>query len=307
MDFRDWLSDSISHIRADGVGGVSEALYPVYKKGLHQLFRITRGGQPIYQSDWDLLIVLDGCRLDLMKEVAGEFPYIDHVGRKRSVDTMTREWMKKNFTDEFTDEMSNTAFLSGNPHSDWLLDAEDFLLLDEVWKYGWDDELGTLPPRPLTDRAISVARTESPPRMIVHYMQPHYPFIPTPGLDKGIDIDRFGELPWANVWDRLRKGDITEATVWEGYCENLKHVLDDVELLLENVDAETVVITADHGNAVGEWGIYGHPIHMPVDAVQLVPWVETSATDNHTHEPADYKARNIRDDVEARLKQLGYK
>lgn len=214
---------------------------------------------------------------------------------------------KKNFRDEFADEMAKTAFICGNPHSEWLLDNDDFQLLDEVWRYGWDDDVGTLPPRPVTDRAISVGRSESPERMILHYMQPHYPFLSQPELDAGIDIDRFGELPWDNVWERLRKGEVDHSEVWKGYKDNLLHVLEDIELLLENIDAETVVITSDHGNAVGEWGIYGHPIHMPIAAIQTVPWVETTATDHRSHEPEPIGESTVDSDIEDRLRQLGYR
>lgn len=306
MDLKGWLKDSLSHIRSDGVAGISEIVYPVYKKGLHQVFRFTPDGVPIYDRDWDLLIVLDGCRLDLMQEVESEFSYIDEVQQVRSVDTMTREWMKKNFRDKYKPEMSETAFICGNPHSDWLLNGDDFLLLDEVWRYGWDDDLGTLPPRPVTDRAIEVGRSEDFSRMILHYMQPHYPFIPEPDLDYGIDIDRFGELPWDNIWDRLRKGEVDESTVWEAYKSNLKYVLKDVSILLENINANRVIITSDHGNAVGEWGIYGHPIHMPIAELQVVPWIETTAKDQQTHEPESTHESTVEANVEDRLRHLGY-
>lgn len=307
MDISGWFADSVSAVRSEGIRGVQGALYPIYKKGLHQIFRISHSGTPIYRRDWDLLIVLDGCRLDLMDQVAEDFSYIQNVDSVRSVDTMTREWMKKNFQDKYAKQMKNTAFISGNPHSDWILDGTDFQLLDEVWRYGWDDELGTLPPRPVTDRAISVGRSESPERMVVHYMQPHYPFITAPELDYGIDIEQFGELPWDNVWDRLRKGELEHDSVWRGYRENLRYVLNDIRLLLENIDADTVVITSDHGNAIGEWGIYGHPIHMPIDVIQVVPWIETTASDQRGHQPTDYESSKVDQDIESRLNQLGYR
>lgn len=306
MDIRRWTYDTVSNIRSNGLSGVKQSLYPVYKKGLHQIFRLYHSGDPIYSIDWDLLIVLDGCRLDLVEEVADDFAFINDVGSMRSVDTMTREWMKKNFRDEYAEEMACTAFICGNPHSDWLLDSDDFLLLDEVWRYGWDDDLGTIPPRPLTDRAISVGRSESPERMIIHYMQPHYPFLSRPGLDAGIDVDRFGELPWDNVWDRLRKGEVDRSKVWKAYRDNLCRVLEDVDLLLQNVDAERAVITSDHGNAMGEWGIYGHPIHMPLDAIQIVPWIITTGKDTGKYEPDSYPGDVASRDIMTRLEQLGY-
>ena len=306
MNIYDWLRNSAIRVRSDGLAGMKKSMYPVYKKGLHQVFRLSADGVPIYEKEWNLLIVLDACRVDLIKEVSPEFEYIDEVGSIRSVDTMTREWMKKNFRKKYSTEMSQTTFLCGNPHSERLLDNGDFQLLDETWRHGWNDDLGTLPPRPLTDRAIDVARSMSPQQMIVHYMQPHYPFITRPDLDNGIDIGRFGELPWDNVWERLRKGELDKNEVWEGYKQNLRYVLDDINLLLDNIDMERVIITSDHGNAIGEQGIYGHPIHMPIDELQVVPWIKTTATDNRTHKPDKAHKGDVDPDIEERLSQLGY-
>jgi len=306
MNISEWIQNSLTRVQSDGLRGVQESLYPVYKKGLHQIFRFSPDGVPIYEKEWDLLIVLDGCRVDLMEEVAPDFSYIEDIGAIRSVDTMTREWMKKNFQQEYADEMANTAFICGNPHSDWLLDSGDFQVLDEVWRYGWDDDLGTLPPRPVTDRAISVGRSESPDRLIVHYMQPHFPFLSDPDLDAGIELDQFGELPWDNVWDRLRKGEVDQSNLWEAYRNNLSRVLEDVDLLLQNVEADTAVITSDHGNAIGEWGVYGHPIHMPISELQMVPWIKTTATDQQSHNPKTVPEPTVDSDIEERLRQLGY-
>lgn len=311
MDIQDWVEESIINIRSDGFSGIQTALYPVYKKGLHQLFKLSPSGELLFEREWDVLIILDGCRVDVMKEVAPDISYIDTVSELTSVDTMTREWMKKNFNDSFADEMAQTAFICGNPHSDLLLEQTKFYSLEEVWKYGWDHELGTVPPRRLTDQAISLSRDISPPQMIIHYMQPHYPFITEPELCNGIDIDRFGELPWDNIWERLQKGEVEKNKVWRGYRKNLSYVLDEIEILLNNIDAEKVVITSDHGNAIGEWGIYGHPIHMPLKVLQTVPWIETSASDSGTYTPdqsqSNVSTKQTDPSVKSRLLQLGYR
>ena len=46
-----------------------------------------------------------------------------------------------------------------------------------------------------------------------------------------------------------------------------------------NTDFEKVVVTADHGEALGEFGVYAHPrwVHHP--KVRIVPWLEISSTD----------------------------
>lgn len=47
-------------------------------------------------------------------------------------------------------------------------------------------------------------------------------------------------------------------------------MLEEVELLLNNIEAEFVAFTADHENAVWEMGIYGHS-NVPIDALRVVP------------------------------------
>ncbi|MFB6187842.1 MAG: hypothetical protein ABEI86_13380, partial [Halobacteriaceae archaeon] len=78
-------------------------------------------------------------------------------------------------------------------------------------------------------------------------------------------------------------------------------------LLLANVDADHVVITADHGEAFGEWGSTGHTISFPHPAVKKVPWVSTSASDGRQYDPDTVK-ESQRDefDRQALLENLGY-
>lgn len=83
-------------------------------------------------------------------------------------------------------------------------------------------------------------------------------------------------------------------------------MLESVELLLENIDAERAIITADHGNAFGEWGYYRHPEGCPIPAVRNVPWIVTSARDQKTHEPEEYDTDEVVLDVKEHLEALGY-
>lgn len=176
-----------------------------------------------------------------------------------------------------------------------MVDPEDFLLLDEVRKYGVDDEKKCILPRTMTDRAVDVARSRNPNRLIVHYMQPHEPHI---GEQNGLG---------QNVFVPLRKGKITKQEAWDSYIENLRLVLDEVQVLLNNVDAEKAVITADHGEAFGEFGFYAHQIGCPLNAVRRVPWVETTATDEETLEPKlKPSTETIQGNLQQHLKDLGY-
>lgn len=304
-----------------------ELLQAAYRKALHQISRVHNPGTNVFEREWDLLVIVDACRLDLYREAVadGEFGF-GEVDSVWSLDSMTRAWMRKTFVESYTDELSRTHYLCGNPFSSDAVDGSRLASLDEVWRYHWDDDSGTLRPRPLTDRAIAHGRESEgeedggTDRLLVHYMQPHWPFLRAPETSggEGLDLGGFvgddgGYSAWENdpddVWERLRHGLVSESEVWEGYLDNLRLVLRDVELLLENYDAERVVISSDHGNAMGEWGIYGHPLHMPLSVLRRVPWIETSASDERTHEPdpANLESRSVDDDIASKLTQLGYR
>jgi hypothetical protein len=168
-----------------------------------------------------------------------------------------------------------------------------------VWRYAWDEDHGTILPRPITERAVTTYREREPDRLLVHYMQPHAPSVPDP-LGEGMNNpDTDGE--WRAAPYLLRDGEVTKERLAESYRANLRYVLDEVKLLLENVDAET----ADHGEAFGEFGVYEHPFGMPLDVLRTVPWYVTSATDERTLEPT-LEPSTERGDTEDKLRALGY-
>lgn len=308
MTASDWLSQTMRRVRQDGVVGARRSFYEFYIGGLRRLGRVYNYGTPIYNHDWDLLIILDACRIDLMDEIADRYDFIESGSHATSVGSATEEWMAKTFTAEYAEEMRKTAYVTGNPHSSRDLDARDFKVLDEVWRYAWDDDRGTIPARPVTDRAIATAREIDPERLLVHYMQPHHPFVPCPELNEDIGFKE--DLTWNHIWEALQAGQISAERVWKGYRKNLEYVLGDVELLLKNVDAETAIITSDHGNGMGEFGVYGHPLYAPVPALKKVPWSVTTATDTGEHEPElepPSTNKQVDDEVMCRLQDLGYK
>lgn len=96
-------------------------------------------------------------------------------------------------------------------------------------------------------------------------MQPHAPFIG----DRGSSIDQGGWAPEqetdAFIWSDLQYGrnGLNVEVVRELHRENLAFVLEYVEEFVDEIDGRTV-ITADHGNLIGERGFpipvksYGH-------------------------------------------------
>lgn len=304
MTVSKWAQETTKRVRKHGIQGVTESAYELYVGSLRRVNQVYPAGTNVFDHDWDLLILLDACRVDLAEEIAPEYSCLDTPDTLTSVGSSSLEWLRRTFTAEYADEMQHTAYITGNPFSYRVLDHDDLQVFDEVWRYAWDDERGTIPARPLTDRTIKTARSQDPNRLIVHYMQPHLPSVPKP-LSEGMNRETLGQgAGWESPWKRLRRGELEFETVWEAYRANLEYVLEDVQLLLENVDAERAVISADHGNAAGEYGIYGHP-RVPLSVVRTVPWYVTSGKDEHTHDP-DLECNNQEGDIEDKLAALGY-
>lgn len=306
MTFTDWIAETKTRLQTDGLDGVKDSTYDLKIGALRRISNVYNPGTPIYEHDWDVLIILDACRYDLMRQVEHEYNWLETTPTM-SAASASNEWMERNFcTPEYKAQTQNTAYVTGNPFTDEYLDENQFHTLDEVWRYEWDGEVGTIRAEPILDRATDIWRTSSPDQMIVHLMQPHNPFIPQPDLHQGIGIDNFGDSK-RPFWEDVRHGVYTNKEAWDASKENLRYVLNCVERFLTFIDADRVAITADHGNAMGERGVYGHPAYVPIKALREVPLGFTTATDNGQYQPSITPPDDgPSDELEEKLESLGY-
>ena len=289
-------------------------------------------GTNVYERDWDALVLLDTCRVDALCEVAPEFDFLDgaDVDAITSVGSGSAEWIANTFVEPHREDVEDTVYVSENGYSRHILEhgerfptekvpvhlagwrtltADDFLLHHEIWDYAPDPiRPGYLDPQITTDRAITAAREYDPGRLVVHYTRPHQPYAAT-SIEADRPLRRHEERPFRE----LSRGAVSRDVVWELYLDELRVVLREVETLLSNLDAETVAISADHGDGFGEWGVHRHPLGVLHPHIRRVPWVETTAEDTGAHEPRyplseaeRYAAGTSEADVEERLRQLGY-
>lgn len=304
MSLSDWIHDTSTRVRSDGISGVKESGRELYVGGLRRINEVYPRGTNVYDRDWELLILLDGCRTDLIRSVEDKWSFLDEPGSLTSVGSSSKQWLDRTVADERRAQLKQTAYVTANPFTHPIPATDHLHTLDEVWRYAFDKECGTIPARAVTERAISTARTQDTDRMIVHYMQPHFPSIPDP-IGGELNPETLGEgAGWDSPWDSLRRGELKYERVWESYRQNLQYVLKEVDLLLNNITADQAVISADHGNAAGEWGIYGHP-RVPLRVIREVPWYRTSATDEQTFAPT-LKPGIERHDINDKLEALGY-
>lgn len=315
MTFADWLRNAKQHVSQSGVrkGGraaASEFYTGAMLRAFERMPSVFRDN--VFDHEWDVCIVLDACRYDAFCEVATEYDWLpDEPGSIRSTGSMSEEWMQKSFTNEYSANISKTGHVTWNAYSNFNLDADDWVFLDEVWKQEWNDDRGLLPPEAITNRAIDRWRSTDAERMIVHYMQPHAPYrqLADEGIIEPLDHERVGDREKQGrltVWKLLRRGEISHERAWAAYLDNLRWVLDDIDRLCQNLDAERVVLTADHGDCFGEWnGIYGHPKGVPVPELVTVPWADIEVKDTGEATP-DVERTSVDATAEERLRALGY-
>ena len=227
------------------------------------LHRKRSNGIYIMEQKWDNLIILDACRYDVFKKHIGYLEAQGELKKVASRGSSTVEFLKENFLGR---RFPDTVYVTANPYVSIMLKDAFYKVID-VWLEGWDDALGTVPPDIVTAMAIEAKELYPDKRLIVHYMQPHSPFIGEYRVE-------------GNFWQVALKYGAKVAM--KAYESNLKLVLSYVKYLIRVLNGKTV-ITSDHGNACGERvtflriPIYGHPTGIHIPALIEVPWfiVET--------------------------------
>jgi hypothetical protein len=286
-------------------------------------------GRNIFAEDWDLAIVLDGCRYDALCAVQGEYEFINDVQKALSLGSSSKEWMVNTFQPQYEDEAAETLYVTGNA---WA----DIVLADEVSFDSWtvtkgsvgdsssllhrlayretltEDDFADVYYQPLGDiggiegfsaeelthYGIEAGRNHNSDRVLLHYMQPHAPFLHR--VSEGHKPNDFDNNPF----EKLRNGYDGEH-VWEAYMDNLRYVLDHVETLMENYEGD-VLITADHGEMFGPGPLAGHGEGILHPKLKVVPWVRTSGVDEETIQVQYNLSNSMSDTVGERLSALGY-
>ncbi|KYH24633.1 hypothetical protein HAPAU_36160 [Halalkalicoccus paucihalophilus] len=331
MTYRnEWAHGLLAGVRSRDLGEIATSAFYAYDGLSLSLTSRYPLGTNVFEKAWDVLVVLDACRTDALHEVVPEYSFLDDIGSIWSVGSTSGEWYAKTFVDEYREVLAETALISANPYAEHTLingvrppshpcpldftnwstvsDA-DLAYLEVTCQHNRQfDDISDLAPHSttiqepsyVTDRAI-VAGREGFDKVVVHYFQPHRPFIHN--LVKNNEKMTFLE---DKPYDAGRSGEATIDDIWPLYLDNLRLVLDSVGELLENING-SVALTADHGELFGEFGQYGHFQSIPHPKLKKVPWVEMTGTDTKNRQPDRDFSTNEEYDVEEQLVDLGYR
>lgn len=264
-------------------------------------------GVDLFAADWDNLILLDACRYDYFARIH------DLPGRLESRISRagaTYEFVHANFTDQ---RLHDVVYITTNSWYERLRDTLGAELhdvidlhLDPEGTYH-DDRFKIVMPETLTREARKAAMRYPNKRLLIHYIQPHHPFIgPT-----GRETFTLASSALREVYEDAN--DATLRTLRRAYRENLEIVLESVQTLLEELTGKTV-ISADHGEMLGERHDFipmrdiGHHRGIYNEVLTRVPWhVIDDGHRKHIEPDAPSERAPVdTEQVERRLADLGY-
>ncbi|WP_459190883.1 hypothetical protein [Halosimplex sp. J119] len=269
-------------------------------------------GEDFLEHDWDTLIILDACHPELLCRAT---PYLDDdIQTKTSPGTASPGFMEATYHGR---TLHDTVYVTANPYAARIPDGT-FHAVENLLDSEWDAEAGTVYPEAVVHRALEAHETYPNKRLIVHFMQPHFPFLGKTGTEIpggfGCDmenIDSDEPHPW---FDKLWGDGPDRDLLLRAYYENHEYVVPYVEELHDELDGKSV-ITSDHANLVGERGfpipirLYGHPGGLYHPNLTTVPWVVLDSDGPRRTVRSDPPvARDELDDetVNRRLESLGY-
>ncbi|MFW5895271.1 MAG: sulfatase-like hydrolase/transferase [archaeon] len=261
----------------------------------------------VMDEEWDYLIVLDACRYDFFKNNYKDILSDGELEKVKSPGRGTIEWLVENFKDNYDDTIyvSSTPYVNSKikvSYGGYKFDGKSkFHKIYDVWDYGWNDQLNTVLPSTINNQTIKISKNHRDKRFIIHYMQPHAPYLSLKDYYESIETDEKHDLDKSFRWEFLHTPFIYDfminlgnkilkhlgtELIWKlnrifrfrkvepshmemawrilgkeglkkAYEKNVTHVLNRVSDLIANLQGR-IVITSDHGELLGEDGLYEH-------------------------------------------------
>lgn len=202
---------------------------------------------------------------------------------------------------------------SGMRLDDWYAD-DKFTSVKEAWRHVWDEDLHTAHPEETKDFMLdnilnhkkNIFHFVQPHRPLISCPKDQYTFgtvqelrSQEPSFSNSLHRSLW-EISgiWKPLFDRLNKKnkdhirsllgishtwelreyddfieEVGKKNVENYYEKDLRLALENVSRLVSDLDGK-VIVTADHGEAFGENGDYGHPKFSDNPVLRNVPWLE---------------------------------
>ena len=193
--------------------------------------------------------------------------------------------------------------------------------LFDVWRSSWaefgSDRIPSVHPMSVNATVFAcrdLGRLRFP--ILVHYLQPHSPYIGSPPLA----MSRWGRgtcylskrcHDLVHPDRAVADGRVSWPEVREAYLGNLRLAWDAVLALAREMEGRRIVVTSDHGELLGEHGgKFGHEANWREPQLYEVPWLELSREAYSAEASSAAKAGQVadssQDTTKQKLEALGY-
>ncbi|ELZ52531.1 hypothetical protein C467_13974 [Halorubrum hochstenium ATCC 700873] len=261
-------------------------------------------------EDWDNLILLDACRYDYFEELSdadGELRTKASRGKK------SWEFIEENFVGR---ELHDTVYVTANPFSTDIPERT-FFDVEHPHATRWDDRIGTVQPDEVVTAAIEAHERYPDKRLIVHFMQPHRPYIGETAekLRGRLDLQGYGDHDEGiQIWGAVKQGDVSIEEIRQAYSESTEIALQHIDELLTELPGKSVV-SSDHREMLGErvfpftTRVWGHMEGFDTPKLREVPWLVVDAEERRevlSEEPVESETDLNDTEITDRLEALGY-
>lgn len=270
--------------------------------------------------EWKNIVLLDACRYDALRFVIEKtFPsMVSNVKPIISNASSTPEFVREiilNNSEVFRD----VVYVSANPMVDITLKGfgttpeKIFYKYVPAWKFIWHDCYGTVLPKDLYKFTLKVFIKYPSKKMIIHFLQPHFPFISYQynHINKLLhdDIQRMFRFNSLNEGIRTHTNILLIAKLFRiflscgmissvlssKYCKYIRrninefmkaYVINLIKVLpyvrkLSKILPGKIIITSDHGESLGEFihptipiRLLGHISRIRTPSLITVPLIE---------------------------------
>lgn len=256
-------------------------------------------GKPVIpvKEDWDIFVVCDGCRYDKFKEVN---TIKGTLKKAESFVRTTPAWIQGVAQGA---DCSNIIYVTPLAKFDKHVPNHTFFKVVMMYKEKWNKSYDTVFPEDVTSFALNCLEEYPDKRIIVHYAQPHSPYLSVTPEEQGLFYNgetkprlkkeyTFKEkmykqaikwLPSVFIW-KLQKSIGTLNTGvgvlyfkrgWQGirdaYRNDLERVIMNTKILIDKYPNKKIIISADHGELLGEYGKFGHG-GIRFKKTREIPW-----------------------------------
>lgn len=254
---------------------------------LTSILQKKNNGFYILNESWDNLIILDACRYDVFKEEYDKGGIKGSLEKRKSRGSHTTTFLQENFCNDYYDDI---VYITANPYIESI--KHKFYKVISVWKDGWDKKEKTVLPETMYEFAVDAIAEHPNKKLIIHFIQPHYPYIGYRLIDNS-----FSNLRESSLKDskkrRKRKIKDTFFSIYgidlyalierklhlKLYKNNLIITLPYIKKLIDILPGKTV-LSADHGESLGEFlhflipiRLYGHNKNFRISRLVDVPWL----------------------------------